>query len=152
VLKNVNAAVNIIQERQGSGLYRRICVIRIYPLCGIVAAKEIARRVRVRSFPCGRFNTVSSDNASAEACMMELVRFFFNGFKAGFSEYGKFMTDIVNYALLSIVYALGVGGTAVIARINGKRFLKLEKSTGKNTYWADYKNAKPDKEDYYRQF
>jgi len=48
------------------------------------------------------------------------VRSFFEGFK----EFGSNITIIINSILLFIVYILGIGITALIARLFGKKFLK----------------------------
>jgi large-conductance mechanosensitive channel len=83
---------------------------------------------------------------------MNSLRNFFNGLKHGFSEYGLFITGLVNYFLLSLVYFIGVGLTAVLAKAAGKHFMKLKKDPSASTYWVDCRIEKKDAEDYYRQF
>jgi hypothetical protein len=77
---------------------------------------------------------------------------FFKGFKEGFQYLPKFITMIINAILLTIVYFVGVGLTALMAKIAGKRFLELKTDKGKKSYWKDYNLGKEPKENYYRQF
>ena len=75
---------------------------------------------------------------------------FVKGFKTGFKTFGYKVTNIINLALLSIVYFIGVGATSLIAKAAKKRFLEL-KQEGK-TYWKERNLGKQPLEDYYKQF
>ena len=58
---------------------------------------------------------------------------------------------IINSVLLTIVYFIGIGLTAIFAKIVGKRFMHY-KEAGVQTYWVDKEKKKLKLEDYYRQF
>jgi len=79
------------------------------------------------------------------------MRTFFNGFKAGFQDFGHNISGLVNSILLSAVYVFGVGLTSVAARLFGKRFLVTEPSDDE-TYWQDLNLETKKMEDHYRQF
>lgn len=82
---------------------------------------------------------------------MNKIKLFVSGFRKGFTDYGLFMADSVNYILLSFVYFFGVGFTAILARVSGKHFLQLRKSA-KKTCWLDNKISRSEIDQYYRQF
>ncbi len=82
---------------------------------------------------------------------MKKMLSFLKGFEKGFENFGKFIKDVVNYILLTIVYIIGVGFTAIIAKIFGKKFLNIKKQK-KSTYWTDLNLKKEKIENYYRQF
>ena len=75
---------------------------------------------------------------------------FFRGWKEGMGQFGHKIAIIINTVLLFVVYIIGVGITAIIARLFGKRFLKTR--LGKKSYWNDLDLKKQDLEEYYRQF
>jgi hypothetical protein len=52
--------------------------------------------------------------------------------------------------LFTFVYVFGVGITAIVAKIAGKRF--LDYSLNKKSYWTKVDSRKKTMEDYYRQF
>ena len=83
---------------------------------------------------------------------MILVGYIVKSFGEGFKAFGNFIASVVNFALLFIVYIFGVGITAIVAKLTGKRFLKLHQSSKIKTYWIDYKLDKKDFSEYYRQF
>ena len=74
---------------------------------------------------------------------------FFKGIKDGFNTIPKFISNIVNFILLSIVYFLGIGPVSIISKISGKHYLDLKKS---GSTWVDRSKEKKSKEDIYRQF
>ncbi|MBI2653405.1 hypothetical protein HYX02_01200 [Candidatus Woesearchaeota archaeon] len=76
---------------------------------------------------------------------------FFSGFKKGMKNFGQNIALIVNSALLSIVYFIGVGFTSIISKIVRKHFLDTKLSK-KATYWHDLNLKKKPIEEYYRQF
>jgi len=80
------------------------------------------------------------------------MRDFFKGFKSGFKEFGDGITIIVNSILLTLVYIVGVGITAIVAKVVGKDFLEMETSRKKESYWDDLNLKKEDIDKYYRRF
>lgn len=83
---------------------------------------------------------------------MSVVRRFLRGFQNGLEAFGCNITVLVNSLLLSMVYLTGVGITSIIARLVGKRFLDVELSKNRSSYWSDLDLEKRSIEDYYRQF
>jgi cytochrome c biogenesis protein CcdA len=75
---------------------------------------------------------------------------FFKSLKAGFHLFGEYITTIINVILLTFVYLIGVGITAIIAKLSGKKF--METKLGKKSYWEEYGLKKEKKENYLRQF
>jgi len=69
----------------------------------------------------------------------------------GLRVFGGFVSNVVNYILLSIVYALGIGPISIILKIFGKQFLVL-KSKNRDSYWVDRNVSKQSVEDYYKMF
>ena len=83
---------------------------------------------------------------------MSGMRQFLRGFRAGLGEFGCNINMIVNSVLLSVVYIFGAGVTAVFARLVGKRFLDVQLSRSRESYWSDLDLKKEPIENYYRQF
>ncbi len=83
---------------------------------------------------------------------MSRAKQFLVGFREGLKEFGYNINLIVNSILLSMVYLAGVGSTSIIARLVGKRFLDVELSKSRESYWSDLDMKKRPIEDYYRQF
>lgn len=77
---------------------------------------------------------------------------FFSGFKKGFISFGQNIGLIVNVILLSFVYIVGVGLTAIAAKIVGKKFLEMKLKKNSETYWNDLNIKKRETEKYYKQF
>lgn len=86
---------------------------------------------------------------------------FFKGFKKGAAIFGECITALINSALLTAVYAFGVGITSILAKVSGKRFLDRHPDKKKTTYWSDWagtgmqangNNGNKTKDTYYRQF
>ena len=75
---------------------------------------------------------------------------FWKGLKSGFKAFSHGITIIINTALLLVVYAIGVGITALVARAARKRFLDTRK--GGKSYWEDLRIGTRPIENYYRQF
>jgi len=71
-------------------------------------------------------------------------------FKAGFEDFGHTISGLINTALLSIVYFLGVGPTSLTAKLVGKSFLKLLVQA--ESYWSNLDIDKKSMEHYHRQF
>ena len=76
---------------------------------------------------------------------------FFVGIWKGMHQFGNSLVAIINFILLLPVYFIGVGISAIIAKVSGKHFLKLQKEK-KKSYWVDRKIVKPKMEDFYKQF
>ncbi|MBD3310553.1 hypothetical protein GF351_05010 [Candidatus Woesearchaeota archaeon] len=75
---------------------------------------------------------------------------FFNGVKKGTALFGHCITAIINSILLTLVYALGVGITAVLAKLCRKNFLDTDLKG--RSYWKKLDLKKRPIEEYYRQF
>ena len=60
----------------------------------------------------------------------------FKSFRNGFTRFGHFIVNIVNFALLLFVYILGIGPVSIIGRIFRKEFLDLGDKK-KDTCWID---------------
>ncbi len=78
------------------------------------------------------------------------MRDFLRGFREGMRLFGEGISVLVNSALLSLVYLVGVGLTAAGARAKGKKFLDMgEADCG--SFWEDAPEGQ-DIESYYRQY
>lgn len=86
-------------------------------------------------------SAVKADNSSL----------FLKGFKEGFSKVGLGVSNIVNFFLLLLVYLVGIGVPAIIAKLMRKRFLdlKIEKEA---SHWHEPEDYEDSMEDCYRQF
>ena len=73
-------------------------------------------------------------------------------FRRGFAHCGRNVPTLINTALLSMVYALGVGPTALLARAAGKKFLQTDMPADAKTWWDDLDLKTRPMEEYYRQF
>jgi len=82
---------------------------------------------------------------------MKGLKQFFRGFREGMRDFGQGIALIVNSFLLAIVYLVGVGFTAIFAKLFRKHFLDM-KLLKKETYWSDLNLKKKSMEEYYRQF
>ena len=80
------------------------------------------------------------------------MKLFLIGFKEGFRSFGHVVVNIVNFVLLFFVYFIGVGITALVAKVFGKHFLDLKMNKGAKSYWMDLNLGKKPQEEYYRQF
>lgn len=76
---------------------------------------------------------------------------FVKGFTTGFRNFGHNVTNVVNFALLLLVYLIGVGSTSIAAKLSKKRFLDLN-LTKEKTYWKERNLGKQPLENYYKQF
>ena len=72
-------------------------------------------------------------------------------FLEGFKSFGENVTAIINFVVLTFVYFIAVGLTALVARLVRKHFLSMSKSEEK-TYWTDLNLSTRPEEEYYRQF
>ena len=74
---------------------------------------------------------------------------FFKGVKKGTKDFGENISTLVNSLLLLIVYVIGVGLTAIVAKVMRKQFLDTKK---KDSYWNELNLKKKEMKEYYRQF
>ena len=81
---------------------------------------------------------------------MKKLKQFFNGFQKGVKDFSNNISTIINSTLLLIVYLIGVGFTALFAKIFGKHFLDMKKK--KDSYWHNLNLKNKPIEKYYRQF
>jgi len=77
---------------------------------------------------------------------------FIRGFRKGMSGFGQGISSIVNSALLSLVYLVGVGATAIFAKVIGKHFMDMKAANGADSYWTELDLKKKSVDEYYRQF
>ncbi len=80
------------------------------------------------------------------------MREFIKGLQEGFKEFGENIAGIVNAVLLSVVYFVGVGPTALVAKISGKSFIETKPDKKAKSYWSNLDLGKKDTDEYYRQF
>jgi len=66
---------------------------------------------------------------------MKYFKIFFGAVKNGFKKFGENIALIINSILLSVVYILGIGLTAIISKICGKSFLDRKISGKEKNYW-----------------
>ncbi len=67
-------------------------------------------------------------------------------------EYVRLVNTIINGMLLTVVYVVGIGLTAVVAKLFGKHFLETKIDDVTVTYWNDFESAVSIKKSIYRQF
>lgn len=83
---------------------------------------------------------------------MNYLKSFINGFITGFKNFGHLISNIVNGALLFIVYFTVLGLTSIIGKLSNKKFLELAVDKNKKSFWSKRRLDKKTLEDYYRQF
>ncbi len=71
--------------------------------------------------------------------------------KSFLEQFGKVMSNIVNFILLALVYFVAIGLVSVIMKIFGKHFLELKKQNKKSN-WQEHKVTKEPIEKYHRMF
>jgi large-conductance mechanosensitive channel len=79
------------------------------------------------------------------------LKSFLIGIKDGFHAFGQHISNGINFIILAIVYYLGIGLVSLIAKITGKKFLKMSKN-GKDSYWDEKKLGTLPRDHYYRMF
>lgn len=79
------------------------------------------------------------------------IKKFLKGFSKGVKEF-NYLHTIVNLIVLTFVYIFGIGFTLIIARFNNKKFLEVEITKNKDSYWSDLNLKKQETEKYLRQF
>ncbi|GEM_PF-1525409 len=73
----------------------------------------------------------------------------FMEFKRGAMVFLGDIASFNNFILLSLTYFLGVGTSAIIMRLFGK---KADDGKAQNTYWSDVNVGGKDADSYYRPF
>jgi len=73
------------------------------------------------------------------------------GLKTGQKAFGEDIAIIVNSALLTLVYVIGIGATFIFSKLFGKKFLDIELNASPS-YWEDLNLTKKPIGAYYRQF
>lgn len=68
-------------------------------------------------------------------------------FNTGLHQFGSSIAAIVNFFLMSLVYLLGIAGTAALYHL----FIK-EKEPINTSQWKRRKDLSPSTDTYYRQF
>ncbi|MCX6709904.1 MAG: hypothetical protein NTV63_03040 [Candidatus Woesearchaeota archaeon] len=76
---------------------------------------------------------------------------FFRGFIKGFKRVGENAAVFINSIILSVVYFLGIGLTAIFAKAFRKHFIKVKKPNSA-TYWEEREKVSGKIEDYFDQF
>lgn len=74
----------------------------------------------------------------------------FGSLKQGMREFTESVSGFINAILLFVVYLIGVGLTALVAKLFRKHFLDLRRSSSASYYLP--KKPITTKDDYYRQF
>ena len=77
---------------------------------------------------------------------------FVKGFKEGKGFFEESMAFLVSAILLSVIYVVGVGASALVAKLTKKEFLQTRINKETKTYWSDLQLTKQPLEHYYRQF
>ena len=77
---------------------------------------------------------------------------FGKGFQKGMNAFGQCIAIIINSVLLTLVYFIGIGITAIICKIFRKQFLDLKPDKNAITYWSDIDLKKRPIKEHYRQF
>ncbi len=80
------------------------------------------------------------------------MKYFIKGIKEGMKAFGEQINRLVNTILLTIVYLIGVGPVAIVAKITGKKFFETRTNKEKESYWVDLGLSKKKQEEYFRQF
>lgn len=81
--------------------------------------------------------------------MKQLIK----GIKEGFKKFGDHITIIINTILLFAAYIIGIGITAIIAKLVNKKFLKTKIDKQRKTYWHELNIGKKESmSQRYRQF
>lgn len=77
---------------------------------------------------------------------------FFRKIKKVIKLLRKQSTKTINFILLFFVYVFGIGTTAIIAKLIGKKFFETKILDKKESYWQNTNLKKKSIKEYYRQF
>ena len=80
-----------------------------------------------------------------------MLKKIWNSVKSFLEPISKFMSNIVNFILLSLVYFIGIGSVSIVMKLFGKHFLEIGKNKKKSN-WHAHKLEKEPLENYYRTF
>ena len=80
-----------------------------------------------------------------------MLKKVWNFIKSAFGQVSKAISNAVNFALLFIVYFIGIGIVSIPMKLFGKHFLELKKQNRKSS-WHEHKVTKQPLEKYYRTF
>ena len=80
-----------------------------------------------------------------------MLKKIWDGVKKVLEPVGKVMSTIVNFALLAIVYFIGIGLVSMAMKLFGKHFLDVKKQN-KPSNWHEHKVTKQPMDKYYRTF
>lgn len=69
-----------------------------------------------------------------------------------FKFVGEIIAKFINSVLLTMVYIIGVGLSALVAKTFNKHFLELKVDKNKKSYWENLNLKKKPIDEYYRQF
>ena len=83
---------------------------------------------------------------------MENLKLFFNQIKLGFKEFGEVLSFLINTLLLFLVFVLGIGIIAIIAKLLKKKFLDLYPDKNLKSYWVSKVNRNKNLEDSVKPF
>lgn len=83
--------------------------------------------------------------------MSELKKIF-EEFKNGQKIFGDDIARLINVALLTVVYIVGVGASWIITRFGKKELLELDIEPKSKTYWKNLNLGKRPIKEHYRQF
>lgn len=83
---------------------------------------------------------------------MNQAQLFLKSVGKGMKQFGENITALINTLLLLMVYFIGVGVTALIARFIRKQFLDQKTSKEAKSYWSDLHITTEEQKKYYRQF
>lgn len=83
---------------------------------------------------------------------MTLPKQFLSGVKQGMHNFSSAIALIINSALLTLVYFIGIGVTSLFARFANKKFLLQKISQKRKTYWVNLDLGKKPLEEYFKQF
>lgn len=83
---------------------------------------------------------------------MKRIANFTKDFKKGAMNFGNDLSALINCVILLFLYILGIGFSAILARLLRKTFFETKPSKAKKTYWLDFESRSKDTENYYQQF
>ena len=77
---------------------------------------------------------------------------FLEGFKEGATVTGRKINFLVTTLILSLVFLIGLGPSAVIAKLFRKKFFETKISKDTSTYWSKLNLESEPIEEYYKQY
>lgn len=80
-----------------------------------------------------------------------MIKKIWNFVKAVLEPISKFMSNVVNFILLLLVYFIGIAIVAIPAKLFRKHFLEIKRQNRKSN-WHEHRLEKQPLEKYYRTF